>query len=283
VSEADQANFLLEAFHCLQEDPYVELALWFNNIDISAADGELNRYGLKRSDGSPKPAYAAFKSFAQGGDKLTGPCGDFVKPSIAIRAPGPGKRVFDRLVVAASTPDTDVARMSFFVDGREIENFTPKAPASTRDYAKEPLLRDWQGVRKLPFGAHKLRITAVDTSGNEAAVEMPFERVDPATLPPQKTVFQRVKLAGSKRVRTFTGKLASPGLDFAIRGKVQVVWQAKRRGAWKKIHGGAKNANELFRFKQKLRFKGRWRVRAEYKGPRPYKKAATPWRTFKVR
>ena len=50
VSEADQATYLKEAFHCLSEDPYVEAALWFNNRDRTPGDGELDRYGLKRFD-----------------------------------------------------------------------------------------------------------------------------------------------------------------------------------------------------------------------------------------
>lgn len=285
VSESKQAAFLQQAFHCLKEDPYVEIAIWFEAKDRSPEDAELTRYGLRRPDGTNKPSYAAFKDYARNGDKLTGSCGDFSPPKIVIKSPGPNRKVFDKLVLHAETPDKDVARMSFYVDGNEVENFTPnlRAGEKVRDYIKNPAYRDWQGVRKLPFGRHTLTVVAKDVSGNESEESLQFFRIDPATLPPQKTEFRKLKLAGKGRKRTVTGKLLSPGLDFGIAGKVEVVWQAKRKGGWKKIHGGRANANKPFRFTQQLKFKGAWRVRVQYAGQKPYRRSATRWTQFTVR
>ncbi|MBJ7328745.1 MAG: cellulase family glycosylhydrolase [Solirubrobacteraceae bacterium] len=283
VSEAKQAAFLAQAYHCLAADPYVQIAIWFEGKDRTANDTELGRYGLRRSDGKNKPAYKAFQEFAKGGDKLTGPCGDFSPPTIRIHSPGLNRKVFDKLVFRADTTDKDVARMTFSVDGVEVENFTPPkgSPVGTvRDYVKNPAYRNWQGVRKLPFGAHTLTVEAKDLSGNVSEQSIQFFRVDPAKLPPQKTTFQKVKLTGKGLKRSLKGKLISPGLDFGITGKVQVVWQANRKGKWKKIHGGTKNANKAFTFSQKLKFKGKWRVRLEFQGPKPYKKSATKWTQF---
>lgn len=288
VSESKQAAFLAQAYHCLAADPYVEIAIWFEAKDRALEDSELTRYGLRRPDGQNKPAYAAFKDFARGGDKLTGPCGDFSPPTIRIHSPGANRKVFDKFVFKADTPDKDVARMTFSVDGVEVENFTPPkgSPVGTvRDYVKEPAYRNWQGVRKLPFGAHTLTVEAKDLSGNVSEQSIQFFRVDPSQLPPTKTQFTKMKLKKAKsnpRKVSYAGKLVSPELDFGITGKVQVVWQAQRKGKWKKIHGGTKNANKAFTFNQKLKFKGKWRVRAIFKGKKPYKNSQTKWTQFTV-
>ncbi|HEX2085004.1 MAG TPA: hypothetical protein VHF89_04925, partial [Solirubrobacteraceae bacterium] len=55
VGEERQARYLLEAMNCLERDPYVTVAMWFNNRDLSG-DGKMqNTYGLRRHDGSPRP------------------------------------------------------------------------------------------------------------------------------------------------------------------------------------------------------------------------------------
>jgi hypothetical protein len=274
VSEADQARHLAEAYHCLAEDPYVELALWFVNRDLGEANEELNRYGLKRLDGSLKPAYAAFKDVVAGRDSVSGPCADFSAPGIQVLSPRPRQRTFDRLLVHATSPDPDVARLSYYVDGRRIENF-----------GRSPLLRDWMGVRKLGFGTHTLRVEAVDRTGNASHVDVPFERVDPITLGPQLTRFTSMKLAGGGRARRVSGELVAPGLGhgFGVSGRVRVVWQNRRGGRWKTIHGGLRNAGSPFRFPQRLKYPGAWRVRVQYAGVRPYRRAASPWTAFRAR
>lgn len=286
VSEAKQAAFLSQAYHCLAADPYVQVALWFNAKDPSAEDTELGRYGLMRHNSTHKPAYAAFKDYAQHGDKLHGPCGDFTAPRIRVQSPGANAKVFDKMVLKADTPDKDVVRMTFMVDGKLVENYTaPKnSPVNTvRDFIKHPAYRNWQGVRKLSFGPHTLTVVAKDVSGNQSKVEIPFQRVDPNTLSPQKTVIKDLKLSGKGKKRTFQGKLASPGLDFGIQGKVEVIWQAKRKAGWKKIHGGMANSNKPFTFNQKLKYSGKWRVRVRYLAVKPYKSSVSPWKQFTVR
>jgi hypothetical protein len=273
VTEAAQAQHLAEAFHCLAEDPYVELGLWFVNRDLGAANEELNRYGLKRLDGSLKPAFAAFRDVAAGHDRISGPCADFAGPSIRVVSPKPSQRTFDRLLIHATSPDADVARLSYYVDGTRIENF-----------GRSPLLRDWMGVRRIGFGTHTLRIEAVDRSGNVSSVEVPFVRVNPRTLTPQPTTFRTVKLGGNGRHRTLRGRLVAPQLDFSgITGRVRVVWQARRKGGWKTIHSGLRNAGTPFRFGQRMKYAGQWRVRLEYAGDKPFRRAASPWERFRVR
>ncbi|MDP9400748.1 MAG: hypothetical protein M3P39_07360 [Actinomycetota bacterium] len=272
VSEADQARHLAEAYHCLAEDPYVEIAIWFLNKDLGTANEELNRYGLKRFDGSLKPAYAAFKDVTAGRDAVSGPCADFGGPKVEVLSPKPGQRAFDRLLVHATSPDADLARLSYYVDGTRVENF-----------GTSPLLRNWMGVRRLGFGAHTLRVEAVDRSGNATQVEVPFQRVDPRTLPAQATRFSALKLGGGGRVRTVRGRLRAPGLEIAPLGKVRSVWQHRRGGRWRTVHGSLRNAGQTFGFSQRLKVAGRWRVRVQYAGAKPFRRAATPWKGFRVR
>jgi hypothetical protein len=74
VSEATQASYLTKAYQLAEQDPYVEVALWYNfrnNWWNHDADELEARYGLVRTDFSTKPAYAAFKSYAPGSGSTT--------------------------------------------------------------------------------------------------------------------------------------------------------------------------------------------------------------------
>jgi hypothetical protein len=282
VGERLQADHLREAFHCLKEDPYVEVAMWFNNRDPVADGRELTSYGLLRADGSRRPAYAAFQDVARGVDRVTGPCGDFRAPTITIHAPtrdaiiGTGQP----LRIRVSSPDRDVHRITLALEGgAKIRSFTngnrPLAPSKAVGL-------DWMGAKRLGVGTHTLVVTAVDAQGNEGTARVTFRKVDPATLPAQRTRFAALRLRGTGRTRTLVGRVTSP-LPFAPGGKVLVEWQNHRKGRWRKIHGGAANANRPFRFTQRLRYRGRWRVRVRYGGQRPFRRAVSGWVTFRVR
>ena len=95
VPEPKQAQFLRDAYHCMKEDPYLEVAMWFNSRDLRGDGSELDSYGLRRADGSRRPAYDAFKDVARGFDPVSGPCGDFVAPTVNVLHPpasGPRSR-----------------------------------------------------------------------------------------------------------------------------------------------------------------------------------------------
>jgi Cellulase (glycosyl hydrolase family 5) len=69
VSEATQADYLTKALRFAEQDPYVQVALWYNfrnNYWDHDADTLEARYGLMRTDFSPKPAYQSLKSYATG-------------------------------------------------------------------------------------------------------------------------------------------------------------------------------------------------------------------------
>ena len=283
VSEAEQAKYLLEAYHCLKQDPYVQVAMWFNNRDL-IADGKMNNmYGLLRADGTKRPAYSAFQDYARFGDRLTSPCGDFGAPTVQILQPRTSTVIGnkDPLTIRATSPDKDVLRMTFAIKGApsEIRNFTNKSQPLNLD---KGVGITWQGAKKLGYGTHTVLVSAVDAQGNVGTSEVAFRKVNPATLPLQSTAFPKLRLLGSGRTRTLVGSVKSK-LSFSKPGKVLVEWQNKRKGKWKKIHGAAYNANKPFKFRQKLKYKGQWRVRVKYQGKRPFRSAVSKWMKFKVR
>src|SRR5207302_11360441 len=69
VSEATQASYLTKAFQLAAQDPYVQVAFWYNlrnNYWNADADTVEARYGLMRTDFSHKASYDAFKACASG-------------------------------------------------------------------------------------------------------------------------------------------------------------------------------------------------------------------------
>jgi len=283
VSEADQARHLLEAYHCLGQDPYVQVAMWFNNRDL-VADGKMEHmYGLLRADGSRRPAYSAFQDLARFGDRLSTPCGDFGAPAVQILTPKTSAVIGrnDPLAIRATSPDKDVLRMTFAVKGApsEIRNFTNGGKPLN---LTSGVGLTWQGAKKLPYGTHTLVVTAVDAQGNAGTAQVSFRKVNPTRLGLQSTSFPKLRLLGSGRKRTLSGQLRAR-LPFSLPGKVLVEWHNRRGGRWKKMHGAAYNANKPFRFTQRLRSSGRWRVRVRYVGKHPFRSTASRWIAFSVR
>src|SRR4051794_12386806 len=70
VSEADQAKFTTQAFHCMAQDNFVAKALLYMLNEVSTADQMENHYGAVRPDGSRKNVFGALSAFASRGDTL---------------------------------------------------------------------------------------------------------------------------------------------------------------------------------------------------------------------
>jgi hypothetical protein len=282
VTEEQQAAFLRDAYHCLAQDPYVEVAMWFNNRDLVPDAKMNNMYGLMRFDGSHRAAYAALTDIARNGDRLTGPCGDFGAPTVQILSPKPSAVIGtgEPLTLSVTTPDKDVLRILLEVKGGgKIRSFTRGGQPLVSGGA---LALKWQGAKKLPFGTHTIVVTAIDGQGNTGSASVTFRKVNPSTLKAQATRFPSLRLLGTGKKRTLSGQVKST-LPFTISGRVKAEWQNKRKGKWKKIHGAAWNASKPFKFKQALKYKGAWRVRVSYTGKRPFKSSVSKWIAFKVR
>ena len=69
VTEAEQADWLTRAYRCVEQDPYVQVAVWYiyrNHHWANNANTWVDQLGLTRTDFSPKPAYNAFKAYTPG-------------------------------------------------------------------------------------------------------------------------------------------------------------------------------------------------------------------------
>lgn len=287
VGEENQAKYLTQAVGCMNEHPGIAVAMWFNNRDPRKSDAELDNYGLLRFDGSPRPALDAFKAAARNpaGVSNAQPCGDFKAPDIQVTRPLVAERYFGSLIIRATSPDGDVLRMSFYANGQEIRNFTRKVngvPAPLDFAAAAPEI-DWQAAKQLPAGTHTIRIEAKDAAGNVGVKEVQVEHVaDASQVTRVPTKFEPTsRLGGKGKKRTLAGSISGSGGK--VNGKVAVVWEAKRKGKWKKIHGGLASASQPLKFTQKLKYAGSWRVRMQWGLAKPYKSAYTCWLTFSTK
>lgn len=167
VSEEEQATYLTQAYHCLAEDSYVQVALWFPLED----EGHLTS-GLLRGNGSHKPSWAAMKSYLEHGDQMTGTCGDFAGPKITTDAPLDGQRYTGRLKIRVLASDpVGIRRVRLFYDGHLIRNFVPYFythiyPAST------VAEMHWFGAMKISTGHHVLTVVAIDKLGNTSTTHL---------------------------------------------------------------------------------------------------------------
>jgi hypothetical protein len=157
VTEAQQATYLSQAYHCLAQDPYVQVALWFPLQDEGGIPS-----GLLRSDGSHKPSYAAMQSYATWGDQLTEPCGVTTGPKITVISPG-NKRSYQGpmpIHVFASSSQ-GVWRIRLVVDGRLVRNFDNLGyPAGLSGALM------WMGGKHISLGRHTLTVLAYDKMHN---------------------------------------------------------------------------------------------------------------------
>jgi Cellulase (glycosyl hydrolase family 5) len=163
VSDAQQATYLSQAYHCLDQDPYVQVALWFPLQDEGAVTS-----GLLRANGSRKPSFAALRAFARDGDRLTEPCGVFTGPRISVASPANHVRYSGPLPIHVSATSSEgVFRIKLKVDGKLIRNYDgPNFPATLYGAL------DWQGAKHIPYGRHTLTFLAYDKEQNVSSVSI---------------------------------------------------------------------------------------------------------------
>jgi hypothetical protein len=69
AGQAVQADYLTRAYRMVEQDPYVQVAIWYNfrnNFWNNDRDGWEYQLGLLYTTFAPKPAYAAFKNYVPG-------------------------------------------------------------------------------------------------------------------------------------------------------------------------------------------------------------------------
>jgi hypothetical protein len=166
VSEATQADYLRRAFEYIEQDPYVEVATWYNfrnNFFNADADEVEAQYGLLRTDFSEKPAYAAFKAYANGttapppapAPSPTPEPPPNVAPSVNLTSPTEGSTFSKTLAMAATAGDDKaVTRVEFLVDGKVVASDTTG-----------PYEYSWRVPKRLAYASHTLVARAYDAEG----------------------------------------------------------------------------------------------------------------------
>ncbi len=163
VSDAQQALYLDQAYHCLAQDPYVQVALWFPVQD----EGELDS-GLLRADGSHKPSFAEMRDYLRYGDRMKGECGAFSGPAIKVSSPSDRISYWGPLPIHVNaTSRQGVWRITLQADGHTLRNWEGKTyPHSLTGFL------NWQGAKHIRRGQHVLTIIAYDRERNVSRVNL---------------------------------------------------------------------------------------------------------------
>ena len=160
VSPELQATFMRQAYHCLAQNSYVQVGIWYGLQDPLGSPGD---FGLLDQALQPKPSLAALSDYARQGDTLTEPCGDFHGPSIAVARPTKGAHLHGPLTVLLSATDPfGVERITLEIDRHHhVRTFTTR-PAKARFSVRWW----WWNAGQLHPGRHVLKVLAVDKRGN---------------------------------------------------------------------------------------------------------------------
>jgi Cellulase (glycosyl hydrolase family 5) len=157
VSEQQQATYLSQAYHCMAQDPYLQVALWFPLVDEGTGSS-----ALIRANGSHRPSYAAMQSYAHEGDTLTESCGVFTGPKITVASPADHLTYRGPLPIHVfATSSQGVFRIRLEVDGKLIRNYDGPGFPTTLSGALT-----WQGAKHIRYGRHILTFLAYDKERN---------------------------------------------------------------------------------------------------------------------
>jgi hypothetical protein len=163
VSPEIQATYLRQAYHCLAQNSYVPVAIWYGLQDLGPGTGTFGDFGLVDEATGPKPAFGALGAYEREGDTLREPCGDFHGPAISVARPLRGAHLEGATTVALSATDPfGVERITLETDRHHhVRTFTTRPAKSTFNVRWW-----WWDAGKLPAGRHVLKVIAVDERGN---------------------------------------------------------------------------------------------------------------------
>jgi hypothetical protein len=163
VSETTQAAYLTRALELAAQDTYVEVALIYNfrnNFWAGDADDAEARFGLLRTDFTPKPSFFAVQQAAGG----SAPPVDSPTPalSVSLLKPLEGERFKHRLDFSATAQGAQ--RVEFLVDGRVVGQDASAPYALSYD------------ARHLTRGSHRAEARAVAADGLTSTVGVTVTR-----------------------------------------------------------------------------------------------------------
>ncbi|HEY2632056.1 MAG TPA: hypothetical protein VGI26_06725 [Solirubrobacteraceae bacterium] len=170
VSEQDAATYLLQAYHCLAQDPYVQVGIVYGlQEEPFATDGG---FGLLDSNLVPKPAYGALADYSRNGDRLTEQCGAENGPAVTLVRPKTGVRYTNTLPITVTASDSArVYEISLFGDGHLIRNFYVHGGLPTLSGQMV-----WYGARLLKPGKHVLTARAYNELNNAGTTSITIVR-----------------------------------------------------------------------------------------------------------
>jgi hypothetical protein len=172
VSPQQQATFLLQAYHCLAQDPYVQVGIWFGLQDTEPFGSPRSSYGLLDSNLQPKPAYDALAEYDRNGDRLSEQCGGQQGPSIKLTSPKTGVRYTNTLPISVTASDSArVYQISLYDEGHIIRSFFVHGGMPTLSGHMV-----WYGARLLKPGKHTLTAKAFDERNNTSTTSITIIR-----------------------------------------------------------------------------------------------------------
>jgi hypothetical protein len=153
VSEAAQADDLRRAYACLARDSYVRVGMWWTMRDFDPDTSHGLEYGLWRLDGSPRPAWSAFRAVVLNPPSPDGCVPHYAGPHVSLtarRAP----RSRSLAVAVRVRADLELAELRLRIDGQTVRRIRGRR-------ATAPL-----ALAKLPRGSHVVTAIAVDVARN---------------------------------------------------------------------------------------------------------------------
>lgn len=173
VSPEQQATYLSQAYHCLAQDPYVQVGIWYGLQETEPFGSPIGSYGLLTSNLVRKPAYAALADYSHDGDRLTGQCGSSQGPTIRLLSPKTGAHYTNTLPITVTASDSArVYEISLFDDGHIIRNFYVHGGVPTLSGHMV-----WYGARLLKPGKYRLTAKAIDEKNNTSSTSIVVVRV----------------------------------------------------------------------------------------------------------
>ncbi|HEV7938995.1 MAG TPA: Ig-like domain-containing protein [Solirubrobacteraceae bacterium] len=172
VSPQQQATFLLQAYHCLAQDPYVQVGIWYGLQDTEPFGSPRGSYGLLDPSLQPKPAYAALAEYDHYGDRLTEQCGAQQGPTVKLMSPKTGVRYTNTLPISVTASDSaKVYQISLYHEGHIIRSFYVHGGMTTLSGHMI-----WYGARLLKPGKHTLTAKAFDERNNTSTTTITIIR-----------------------------------------------------------------------------------------------------------
>jgi hypothetical protein len=170
VSAQAAATYLLQAYHCLAQDPYVQVGIVFGLQEEPFATR--GGFGLLDPNLMPKPAYGALADYSRNGDRLTEACGAEQGPVVKLVRPKTGVRYTNTLPIVVTASDSArVYEISLFGDGHLIRNFYVHGGLPTLSGQMV-----WYGARLLKPGKHVLTARAYNELNNAGSTSITIVR-----------------------------------------------------------------------------------------------------------